>query len=201
MYRKLILLIVAAVALTSCASGYKPTTPPTQNYASSTEIDNVKFEYKYSLLQKKYAKKEIKKGVKVVAVKITNNSDKDLMFGSDIKLTFENGKQVSIVENNFVFKTLKQSTPIYLLYLLLSPINVFVENSDGSTDYYPVGLIVGPSVTAGNMITAATANKKFKTELLEYDINGVLIKKGETKYGLIGIQTDTYDSLKIIIEK
>jgi len=193
------LILTAIISLTSCASSYKPTTPNTQNYMSSNEVDKVKLEYKYNLLQKKYAKKEVKKGVKVVAVKITNNSDRDLMFGSDIKLTFENGKQVSIVENNYVFKTLKQSTPIYLLYLLLSPINIYTEDSSGS-NAFPVGLIIGPGITAGNMITAASANKKFKTELLEFDINGVLIKKGETKYGLIGIQSDSYDSLKLKID-
>ncbi|MFK5983184.1 MAG: hypothetical protein QM499_09740 [Flavobacteriaceae bacterium] len=197
---KTLVFFTAIITLTSCASSYKPTTPKTQNYASSSKVNNVKLEYKYNLLQKKYAKKEVKKGVKVVAIKVTNNSDNDLMFGSDIKLTFENGKQVPIVENNYVFKTLKQSTPIYLLYLLLSPINLYTDNGNGSTNNFPIGLIIGPGITAGNMITAASANKKFKTELLEFDINGVLIKKGETKYGLIGIQTDTYDSLKLKID-
>ena len=85
---KTLVFFTAIITLTSCASSYKPTTPKTQNYASSSKVNNVKLEYKYNLLQKKYAKKEVKKGVKVVAVKVTNNSDNDLMFGSDIKLTF-----------------------------------------------------------------------------------------------------------------
>jgi hypothetical protein len=36
--------------------------------------------------------------------------------------------------------------------------------------------------------------------MLEYNINGTLIKKGETKYGLIGIKSDSFDSLKLKIE-
>jgi hypothetical protein len=35
---------------------------------------------------------------------------------------------------------------------------------------------------------------------LEYNINGTLIKKGETKYGLIGIKADSFDSLKLKVE-
>lgn len=47
------------------------------------------------------------------------------------------------------------------------------------------------------MIAAGSANKKFNTELLEYNIQESIIKKGETRYGLIGIKTDTFGSLKL----
>lgn len=50
------------------------------------------------------------------------------------------------------------------------------------------------------MITVAISNKNFKQELLEYNINGTVIKDGETKYGLIGIQTENFDALKLIID-
>jgi hypothetical protein len=50
------------------------------------------------------------------------------------------------------------------------------------------------------MLAAGSANKKFKTDLLDYKINGTVIKKGETKYALIGIKTDTFDALKLKIE-
>jgi hypothetical protein len=36
--------------------------------------------------------------------------------------------------------------------------------------------------------------------MLEYNINGTLIKKGETEYGLIGIKADSFDSLKLKVE-
>ena len=35
--------------------------PQSINYVSTNETDNVKLEYKYDLLDKKYAKKELKK--------------------------------------------------------------------------------------------------------------------------------------------
>lgn len=197
---KITFLFIVIASLTSCASGYKMIEPKAINYASTNETDNVTLKYKYDLLDKKYAKKEVKKGVKLVAIKITNNSEKDIMFGGDTKLTYENGSEIYVIENDEVFKTLKQSPASYLFYLLLTPLNFSTSSSNGSTSSTPIGLVVGPGLAGGNMIAASSANKKFKAEMLEYNINGTLIKMGETKYGLIGIKSDSFDSLKLKIE-
>jgi hypothetical protein len=197
---KITLLFITISILTNCASGYKMIEPKSINYVSTNENDNVKLEYKYDLLDKKYAKKELKKGVKLVAIKITNNSNKDLMFGKDAKLTYENGTEIFVIENEKVFTTLKQSPASYLWYLLLTPMNLYTAENGQQTSSTPIGLVVGPGLAGGNMIAAGSANKKFKTEILEYNINGTLIKKGETKYGLIGIKADSYDSLKLKVE-
>ena len=69
---KIALLITVALNLTNCASGYKMIEPKTINYISASESDGVKLEYKYDLLDKKYEKMELNKGVKLVAIKITN---------------------------------------------------------------------------------------------------------------------------------
>ncbi len=197
---KITLLLISVIIATSCASGYKMIEPKSINYVSRNENNGAKLEYKYDLLDKKYAKKEVKKGVKLVAVKITNESDRDLMFGREIKLTYENGKEIVAMENDKVFKSLKQSPASYLFYLLLTPLNLYTSSSDGDTSSTPIGLVIGPGLAGGNMIAAGSANKKFKTELLEYNINGTLIKKGETKYGLVGIKSDSFDALKIKVE-
>ncbi|MFQ3209847.1 MAG: hypothetical protein ACI9HU_001348 [Colwellia sp.] len=202
---KVSFLFIAVTTLTNCASGYKMIEPKSINYVSTNETDKVKLEYKYDLLDKKYAKKELKKGVKIVAVKITNNSDRDLMFGKDATLTYANGAEIYLMENKKAFKTIKQSPTSYLWYLLLTPVtfNTTGTNSNGfqeNTSSTPIGLILGPGLAGGNMIAAGTANKKFETEMLEYNINGTVIKKGETKYGLIGIKADSFDSLKLKIE-
>jgi hypothetical protein len=70
---KLFFLSIVVLSLTNCASGYKMIEPSSINYQSVKENDGLKFEYKYDLLKKKYAKKEEKKGIRIVAVKITNN--------------------------------------------------------------------------------------------------------------------------------
>jgi hypothetical protein len=201
---KITLLFLSIISLTSCASGYKKIAPKAINYLSNNIDNGVKLEYKYDLLHKKYAKKEEKKGIKLVAVKITNESDKDIMFGKDTKLTFENGKEVFVMENDKVFKTLKQSPASYLFYLLLSPINFYTTKTTYNNGYqqsssssFPVGLILGPGIAGGNMLAASSANANFKSELMVYNINGTVIKVGETKYGLIGIKSDSFDALNI----
>jgi hypothetical protein len=198
---KIPLLFLVTLTLTNCASGYKIIEPKSINYISTHETANVKLEYKYDLLDKKYSKKELKKGIKLLAIKITNNSNRDLMFGRDAKLTYENGTEIFVMENDKVFKTLKQSPASYLWYLFLTPVNLYTTGSDGQqTSSTPIGLVIGPGLAGGNMIAAGSANKKFKTEMLEYDINGTTIKKGETVYGLIGIKTDSFESLELKIE-
>jgi len=197
---RITLLFITISTLTNCASGYKMIEPKSINYVSTNETDNVKLEYKYDLLNKKYSKKELKKGVKLVAIKITNNSDRDLIFGRDAKLTYENGTEIFVMENDKVFKSLKQNTVTYLLYLLLTPMNLYTTENGQQTSSIPIGLIVGPGLAGGNMIVAGSANNKFKTEMLEYNINGTTIKIGETKYGLIGIKADSFDSLKLKID-
>ena len=204
----LALLLLSIFSLTSCASGYKGIQPKTLNYLSNNEDSGIKMEYKYDLLNKKYEKKETKKGVKLVAVKITNQSETDVMFGRDIKLTYENGTEVMVMENDKVFKTLKQSPASYLFYLLLSPMNFYTSTTTSNGGYdetsssssFPIGLILGPGLAGANMIAASSANSDFKSDLMVYNINGTVIKAGETKYGLIGIRSTSFDALKIKLQ-
>lgn len=203
-YSKFLFVCLAALFLSSCATGYKMIEPNSLNYLSVKEDNGVKFEYKYDLLNKKYSKKEEKKGMRVVAVKVTNNSGRDLTFGDDLKLSYENGNIIYIMDSERVLKTLRQKTATYLLYLLLTPMNLTTtETNNGITEtntIFPIGLVVGPAITGINMITAGSANKKFRQELEMYNINGETIKDGETKVGLIGIRSDTYDALMLKME-
>ena len=51
---KITFLFIAISTLTNCASGYKMIEPKSINYVSTNKNDNVKLEYKYDLLDKKY---------------------------------------------------------------------------------------------------------------------------------------------------
>lgn len=203
-FLRITLLSFAFASLTSCASGYDTIAPKTINYASVNVKDGVKLEYKYDLLDKKYEKKEEKRGVKLVAVSLTNNTDRDLMFGRDLTLSYENGDYVPIMEYRKTFESLKQSPLTHLFYLLLTPLNVHITKANSSgyveTNSYPIGLLLGPGIAGGNIIAASTANGKFKKDLMENNLQGTLIKKGETRYGLIGINTDSYDALQPVLK-
>lgn len=74
----------------SCASSYKPINPSTMLFNNLSADGDVAFSYRYDVLNlirnKKYAKKETKKGIKVVAVSVTNNSGAPIVFGTDVRL-------------------------------------------------------------------------------------------------------------------
>lgn len=197
-------VLLTLVFLNSCASAYKPVQPDALSYNSVHRENGITMEYQYDLLRKKYAKKEEKRDVRLVAVKIQNNTGTDIMFERDFTLTYENGKEPILMPRDRVFSSLKQQPATHLFYLLLTPITfqTTTTNSYGiqeTSSSFPVGLIVGPALAGGNLIAASSANKKFKGQLEAYDLRGKVIPNGETVYGLIGIRADNYDALRIKI--
>jgi len=198
--KKSILLLLISVLLFSCASGYKEVSPNTQNYLSTVESSGVLLEYKYDVItKKKYYKKEKKKGVNVAAIKITNNSGRDLLVGESLLLVDSKGVNLQLSSKENTYDALRQQSGFYFLYLLLTPMQV-----GASTNQYgevengaPIGLAIGPGLSLGNFFVARSANKKFKAELMEYDFHGKTIKNGETIYGIIGVSGDSHEKIDI----
>lgn len=157
-------------------------------------------QYKYNVLSnKKYQKKEIKQGVNIAAVKVTNKSGRDLVFGKDIKLVNSNGMSLTLLSQEDTYDFLKQKSGFYFFYLLLSTVSVYTEDGDGSTTNYPVGLVAGTGLALGNFFGARSANKKFDTELTSFDIIGKTIKNGETVHGLIGLKSSNPEQINMEI--
>lgn len=173
-------------------------------YASGSQTNDVVFEYKYSLLEDSYAKKERKKDVKLVSIKITNNSERDLVFGKDIRLTYENGSSPIVMDKNKLYKSLRQKSGNFLFYLLLTPMTFNTTSSTNGrieeTNSTPIGLVIGPGIALGNLAVSSSANKKFKSDLEKFDIQGTTIAKGRTVFGLVGIRSSSYDALKVEVE-
>ncbi len=192
-FTPLILLIV----LSGCAASYRPINPTTLNYNSHDMQDGIALSYKYDVLKergnKKYANKESRKGVRVVAVKLTNNTDTTVVIGKDI-LFYSAQNQLLPLDPMTIKESIKQIVPGYLPYLIFTLLNV--STSDGySTHVYPVGLALGPGLTIGNMAVAGSANNSMLKELNEYNILNQDIQKGETVYGIIGIRDLGYSIL------
>jgi hypothetical protein len=200
---KILMAFLVCLLLSNCASSYKKIAPETLNYSSRSNVSNLVLEYKYDLLSKKYKKKEADNNIKLVAIKITNNSNFDYIFGNNLNLSYENGDSVLVLESEQTFQIIRQRPATYLWFLLLAPVQLYsgtTTNSYGQTEAtnsFPIGLILGPGIAAGNMIAASDANKNFKNDLTKYSLIGKTIKKGETAYGLLGIQSRGYESLKL----
>nr|MDQ3394479.1 hypothetical protein [Bacteroidota bacterium] len=191
------------IILSGCAATYRPIDPPSLNYNSHDFQDGIGFSYKYDVLRekgnKKYAKKEDKKGIKLIAVKVTNNTDTVINIGRDAAF-YSGQNQIFPMEPMAVKESIKQIVPGYLLYLLLTFLQLNVSSGD-SGDSYPIGIIIGPGITIGNMAMAVTANKNMLTELYEYNILNKDIQKGETVYGIIGVRDMGFNPITIKIKK
>jgi hypothetical protein len=203
--KALFCVLCIAVLLSGCAGSYRTINPeslPYQQQQSNTDAA-VQVGYHYNILtelgNKKFARKEKKKNLNLVAVKITNNTDRTLIFGKDIFLRSE-GQLVSPVSYMRTFRTLKHKTPLFLLYLPLIHLNVTTveqTHSGYKQRFYPVGLIVGPILSFGNMLKAHSNNKKFLKELKAHKLQDKEIQPGETVYGLIGVQKSTFAPIEV----
>jgi len=194
--------------LTSCATAYKSINPSQVNYTTRLNENNIDFYYQYGILglrgNKKFSKKEDKKGFKVISVKITNNTDKTLIVGENLDF-YSSDRKLVLLDPVFAHQHLKQGVAIYLLYLPLTFLQFYTYDTKNYNGYSqkkiasstPIGLLIGPPIVIGNMLVAGTANKRFKEELITYNLNGKKIVSGQTAYGLIIINDFNYGPLNL----
>ena len=199
-------LYIILIFLTSgCATGYDKIEPQLIKYVSTDNtLEGVELKYKYDVLTKKYKKKAEKKGIRLVAIQITNSTEREFIYGENLVLAYDNGNDAIQLDTQKAIKELKQTVPTYLLYLLLTPVNLFITetNSNGfqeETNSIPIGLVLGPGLTAINVFTASGANGKLKSELSNNQLMGQKIKPGDVIIGLVALRSNTYDALKLEI--
>ncbi|MFC2151833.1 hypothetical protein ACFLSE_04830 [Bacteroidota bacterium] len=197
-------LVIFTIALLSgCASVYKPINPPTIKYTSHVLKDGISLSYKYDVLNekgnRKYARREDVKSLKIISLKITNNTDSTIAIGKDVAF-YCGSNQLFPLEPIVVKHSIKQAAPSYLLYLLLTPLKLFVTKTTATsvtTETYPIGYVLGPTLALGNMAVAGTANTNLLNELNTYNILNQNIEKGETVYGIIGLKDLSYNTISI----
>lgn len=188
-----------------CASTYKPIQPDMLQYGGETTLDSITFKYKYNVLgekgNKKYSKKEKKKGFNLVAIQVINNSSSSLNLNQQVDLLCE-GNNITPLQLSIAGRKLRQRAETYLLYSLLVisyTTGRLVGNSAGgisvqtTTNYYPVGLPIG----LVNFFVALYANKKFRNELQTYDIWDKTIAPHQTLNGLVLMERQNLETLNI----
>lgn len=194
-----ILILFISLIISSCAATYKPINPRSLNYNKVDSDNSISIGYRYDVLSErgnsKYAKKEKKNGIDVVAIQITNNTDNVINVGRDCEF-YVGQRPITPMGPQVVHGTIKQLVPAYAPYLLLTLTKFYVSNGY-STTVYPIGLLLGPGITIGNMALAGSSNKKMLMELMSYNILEKDIQKGETVYGIIGIRDSGYGPITI----
>ena len=198
---KNLLIVLALIVTAGCASRYRPVKPESISYLTKSDKSDVELYYRYDILAEagnvKQVNKELRNDIKLVAVKITNTSNRQFTIGTDAKIYGDN-KELRVLDNDALHRELRQSTVLYAGYLALFPLKFSFEINNGkkTVDVF-AGAAIGTGIAAGNIYAAAKANKKLRTELEKYNLLNKTILPGETVYGLIGIPATGYVPLSI----
>jgi hypothetical protein len=191
---RLLGLLALVISISGCASSYKFIHPPYATFINKTIQDSVKIAYRYNALWEsnniKYAKKEEKSDIRLVVIRIENDSRQVIHFKDDFKI-YAGKSLITPIDNMQLYAELRQSPPSYMKYLLLTPIHLAAVNFGGSPNIFPFGYILGPGLCIKNMAKAIHANSNFKYELIEYDLQDQNIEPGAIVYGIIGLETGT----------
>ena len=179
-----------------CAQGYYALNPNNIAFNASNNLEYINLNYRYDILEEKgntkLAKKARKRNIKLVAVQITNNTDKVINIGDNVAF-YSGNTMMYPMDAVSVKNNLKQSVAGYLFYMLLTPLNI----SFNGAEPVPVGLLIGPVITGSNMIVAGSANKNLYKELLQYDVLSRDIRPRETVFGLVGFRNMDYVPLTL----
>ena len=196
----------AAVLLSGCAGSYHAIQPERiTSYQPASQVGApVDFSYRYSALltngaNKKYVKKERKRGYQIVAVQLKNNTGADLNFSRDLDLTFGD-RPIQPVSSLQASNDLKQGVAIYLLYVLLNfNVGSYTTVNGQITQDNRTFIPTGPFIAGGNILGASGANKNMRNEFARYDLTNKVLRPGETVFGILSLRETNVAPLKLTL--
>ncbi|GAB3298358.1 hypothetical protein GCM10027511_13470 [Hymenobacter humi] len=145
---------------------------------------------------KKYVKKEAKRGYHVAAVRVTNNWDREVNFSRDLVLMYGD-RPITPIPGEIAAKDMKQGVAIYLLYILLNPrIGAKTDPMTGAVSGGTT-LPLGPFIAGGNMLGAGSANTNMRKEFAAHDLTNRTLKPGETVYGIVSLRETAVAPLRL----
>ena len=184
--------MILVFLLASCAGLYKNINSSSIYYNNGKDIiGDLNVAYEYNLHKKfnnnKYRKRESSTNYVAIALKVKNNTNKEIILEPQTFLIFIDNNKVETSEILDYYEQVKQGSVIYLAHAIWGP---WVTNN-GVTTFWPIGLGFGLI----NLIVAEIENTKFKNNLIDQYIFGKLIKPNETIFGLLFLKDYKYENL------
>lgn len=182
--------------LITCASGYEGIKgKPTELEVEAQEVKMVVDLNPKALLNSlDYWKGLKEEQISVAHILIENNSNQALKIDSNL-FVYDQQTPLRALNSQKVYQSLRQPTENYLWYALLS-LGVFKINSIE----FPIGLILGPTITTFNVAVAHSANAKLQNELVLNDLSKKTIQPGEHAEGFLCYKRAKFEEFHFKIE-
>ena len=194
MFNKMIVAFLLIFSM-SCAKKYYPLEPQSLGFRVGDTSSDIEVGYEYNLLgqkgNRKYFKKEQRKNIRLVAVKITNHFDHSINIRRDVQFLV-NGYTITLLDPQIAYNKLKQRPILYILYAFVF-FRVPTYNNNGTQGSFIVPL--GLPFAAYNMAVGFGANKKFLMDMEMFNLNNKIISPGESFVGLLSFYYAGYPNL------
>jgi len=192
-------LLLLFVTFIGCATQYRHVEPHTMEYSAMPDTlhsCNVEITYRYDILanasNKKYARKEKKEGISLIAVRIANNGNDTLFIPDDILIEARDN-WVFPLDMNEAIDVFIQDHPAALDELMGGAVEVggvFVPGGWG----FLVPLATSIPSTINSSIEAK-ANDRFIKEMQDYYLVFSNVPPGATVSGLLALPVELFTPL------
>lgn len=195
-----LVLFILILLIGSCARPYRKINMSSIPFKEFREENTMSYAIKqgvmYNMKNYSIARKEQKKNVSLVAVKIVNKSELPINI-NDMQFTCGATIPITPIKVDEYYNTLKQKAGLYWLYS--AGVVVYPRPPKGSKKFIP--LPFGLPIAAANFGIAYKANKKFKTDIQLLDLSNKVIQPFDSIVGILTFKnvancTDMYMSFK-----
>lgn len=206
---KLFFLLIILFVITGCAYMYSPVQVSKINFNFNENMDTVqKIAVIYSKSNvfkeagnKRLQNKAYKKKIYPLALKVVNNTDKDINFDSLKIEVFNDFSATDLVSLKKGYRILKQKSWGYLFYSFGGILSFGFSSATGlqMTTIYPI--IIFPAISATNISIATISNQKLKNDMNLNVLYGKNIPANSELNGIIFIKTNEIQDIKIRINE
>jgi hypothetical protein len=207
LFIKIFFLIATTLLFVACASTHKPIMLTAYHYSTPQELnDSIAVSYNTNVQRISdngwYAKKEDKRGMVAIGVKVVNYSSQPIVLTKENFGVYGRDSRKPVLTSLEYSQKIKQRVGIHLLHALYGPwaITWDTDPQGHSTDVHFIYIPIGALIGIGNAIRASRANQNNAADINRLQIwNKTIPARGELT-GIILLRGFPDESLSFRLE-
>jgi hypothetical protein len=190
-------VFASALFLGGCAQSYNRINEDSLQYGRNSNTEVVSYQYSSSVFSDSrnswYQSKESQGRYQIIGFRFKNTSDKEFNFQSDATLV-SGGHELEYFPTTKVTHQMIQPKGKFAWWLLLLPLNLTVTQNEcddfgcsPDVSFFPIGLILGPTVTLFKVVKASSADGNMKKDIDAHDCNKFTLSPGSTGHCFVSV--------------